>query len=111
MPEPRVDVSGEPISLLATLQRVRVTRPGRDSGTLQPGTGPGLIYILLTHHIISTNQSPAFLQAAFLLVGQISGVNDSRMEPGVFLPAINKCDVKSNLRVSKKIITPQEVKK
>ena len=33
------------------------------------------------------------------------------MEPGVFLPAINKCDVKSYLRVAKKIITPQEVKK
>ena len=63
------------------------------------------------HHIISTNQGPAFHQAALSLVRQISGVNDSRMEPGVFLPAINKCDVKSYLRVAKKIITPQEVKK
>ena len=33
------------------------------------------------------------------------------MEPGVFLPAINKCDVKSNLRLAKKIITQREVKK
>ena len=78
---------------------------------VRTGAGPGLIYVLFTHHIISANHSPAFRQAALSLARQISGVNDSRMEPGVFLPAINKCDVKSNLRVPKKIITPQEVKK
>ena len=78
---------------------------------VRTGAGPGLIYVLLTHHIISANHSPALRQAAPSLARQISGVNDSRMDPGVFLPAINKCDVKSNLRVPKKIITPQEVKK